>query len=142
MKNKYKQIEINEIPAGNFEGYYWLSDKSKPELIFNKEIDKTKFSQLPFVVEANFYSEKMEKSIQIKNIDGEYKCAIIDLSDCEYEAQKYIGHDLEYNKNHFDYFVVEAWEEKADELLEGMKTKVPSWVAFKGFVESKTKKND
>ena len=142
MDTRYKQIEIDEIPTGNFDGYYWFSDQSKPELIFDLGIDKTKFTQLPFVIEANFYSKELNQSVQIKNIDGKYHCAIIDLSNCEFEPQKYIGHDLEYNNKHFDYFVVEAWEEKKDSLLEGMTTKVPSWTAFKGFVEIKTKKND
>jgi len=41
------------------------------------------------------------------------------------------------------FFRGKAWEDKEDEFLEGLTTKVPSWVAFKGFVESKKmKKND
>ena len=129
MKNRYKNINITEIPEGNFEGYYWYSNKTKPEIINSKKIDKKKFTQLPFVIEANFYSKETETSIQIKNLDGNYHIAIIDLKDCKVEPQNYIGHDIGY-----DFQVVEAWEEKEDEFLEGMKTEVPVWTAFKGFV--------
>ena len=137
MINRYKKINIEDIPTGNFDGYYWYSNKPKPEIINNTEIVKSKLTQLPFVIEANFYSRETETSIQIKNIDGKYDIAIIDLKDCIIAPQFYLGHDIGQ-----DYQVVEAWEEVEDELLEGMKTQVPSWVAFKGFIKPKTKKND
>ena len=129
MKNRYKKINIEDIPEGNFDGYYWYSNKTKPEIISKKKIDKNKFTQLPFVIEANFYSNETETSIQIKNIDGKYHIASIDLKSCKSGAQNYIGHYIGQ-----DFQVVEAWEEKEDELLEGMITEVPLWTAFKGFV--------
>ena len=128
MENRYKQISIEQIPSGNYEGYYWLSNAPKPDVIKDADIDKSKFGVLPFVVEANFYCKDTETSIQVKNIDGVYHVAQIDVKDCD--AVKYIGHDIDA-----DYYVVEAWEEEDDEFLEGMKTQVPSWTAFKGFVE-------
>ena len=137
MTKRYKNINIEGIPNENFEGYYWFSNKPKPEIIRNEKIDKNKFTQLPFVVEANFYSKETETSVQVKNIDGEYHIAIIDLTDCDTVPQVYIGHDIGY-----DFQVVEAWEEKEDKFLEGMKTKVPAWTAFKGFVKPKNQKND
>ena len=130
MENRYKKIKIEQIPSGNYEGYYWLSNASKPEVIKGQDIDKTKFGVLPFVVEANFYCRDTETSIQIKNIDGIYHVAQIDVKDCD--AVKYIGHDIGA-----DFLVVEAWEVIEDEFLENMKTQVPAWTAFKGFVEPK-----
>jgi len=136
MERRYKKIKIEDIPNGSFQGYYWLSDSSKPVVQYDGEIDKTVFIELPFVIEANYYSSDLDISIQIKSIDGVYDVAQIDVKDCE--AKKYIGHDIGT-----DYLVVEAWQDKEDELLEGMTTKVPSWEAFKGFVKSnKTEKND
>jgi CRISPR type III-associated protein (TIGR04423 family) len=131
MKNRYKKINISDFPTGKFDGYYWFSDQPKPEIIIDKEIDRAKFQKLPFVVEANFYSKETHQSIQVKNIDGKYLCAQIDLTDCKSIPQTYIGHDIG-GKN---FLLVEAWEEKTDELLEGMTTKIPSWSAFRGFVE-------
>ena len=134
--NKYKKISIEEIPSGNYEGYYWFSDESKPVVIRNKDIDKSIFKKLPFVVEANFYSKQEDISIQVKNIDGDYHVAMIDVKDTE--AKKYVGHDIGC-----DFLLVEAWEDKKDPLLENMTTKVPTWAAFKGFIElSKTNKDD
>lgn len=136
MEKRYKKINIEDIPSGDFQGYYWLSDSSKPEVQNEGEIDKSVFNNLPFVIEANYYSSDLGISIQIKNIDGIYDVAQIDVKDLD--AKKYIGHDIDS-----DYLVVEAWQEEKDDLLENMTTKVPSWVAFKGFVESiKIEKND
>jgi len=126
--SRYKEISIDKIPSFKFEGYYWMSDSSKPQIIRNQEIEKSVFGKLPFVVEANFYSKEKEISIQVKNIDGKYRVAQIDVQGCE--PITYIGHDIES-----DFLVVEAWEDVEDSLLENMTTKVPTWTAFKGFVK-------
>lgn len=132
MKNKFNKISIEEIPGNiDFEGYYWYSDKIEPYILDNEIIDKSIFKDLPFVVEANFYSESDKISIQVKNIDGEYHIGMIHLDSTD-DAQEYIAHDLEGVKK---FRMVEAWEEKEDELLEGMKVLVPSWTAFAGFVK-------
>ena len=137
MADRYKKINVEDIPTGKFDGYFWYSNKPKPEVIRNEVIDKTKFIKLPFIIEGNFYSKDTETSIQIKNIDGNYHIAKIDLKDCKIKPQIYIGHDIGY-----DFQIVEAWDEKEDEFLEGMKTQVPSWTAYKGFVEPKNNRHD
>ena len=134
--SRYKKINIEEIPSGNFEGYYWFSDSPKPEIIKSEEIDKSIFTKLPFVIEANFYCCDTEISIQIKNIDGTYHVAQVDVSECD--TKTYIGHDIGS-----DFLVVEAWEDsEKDPLLENMTTKIPTWMAFKGFVKSLKKENN
>jgi CRISPR type III-associated protein (TIGR04423 family) len=134
MENNYKLITIDQIPDDiDFEGYYWYSDERKPKVIDSEKIDKSIFSDLPFVVEANFYSKSEKISIQVKNIDGQYHIAEIHLESIE-GATEYIAHDLGgINK----FKMVEAWKEKDDEdnLLEGMKVLVPSWTAFAGFIK-------
>jgi CRISPR type III-associated protein (TIGR04423 family) len=136
MENRFKKINIEEIPSGDYQGYYWLSNSSKPDVQYTGDIDKSLFNKLPFVIEANYYSNEKNISINVKNIDGKYVVSLIDVEGCE--ATEYIGHDIDSN-----FLVVEAWEDKQDNLLENLKTKVPSWVAFKGFVESKKSlKND
>ena len=136
MEKRYKKINIEDIPSGDFQGYYWLSDSSKPVVQYEGEINKSVFANLPFVIEANYYSSDLGISIQVKNIDGVYDVAQIDVKDCE--TKKYIGHDIDS-----DFLMVEAWQDVKDELLENMTTKIPSWVAFKGFVkQTKNRKND
>jgi CRISPR type III-associated protein (TIGR04423 family) len=136
MENNYKKITIDQIPDNiDFEGYYWYSNERKPEIIDGEKIDKSIFSDLPFVVEANFYSEAEKISIQVKNIDGQYHVGEIKLESIE-NAAEYIAHDLKgINK----FKMVETWEEKEDDkdnLLEGMKVLVPSWTAFAGFIRN------
>jgi len=146
MEKRYKKIDIENIPSGNYQGYYWKSNMTKPKVQLSGDIDKAVFEQLPFVLEANFYDSDTETSIQIKNVDGKYLAAEINVKDCE--TKEYIGHDIGKN-----FLLVEAWGNSQDEtyfdddgnevsFLEGMTTKAPIWSAFKGFVEPKNKKND
>lgn len=136
IMNRYQIIQLADIPAYNFEGYYWYSDADKPEPLTNGKIDTAWFTALPFVVEANFYAAAEHCSIQIKNIDGQYHVARIDLFDLDPELhlrRTYKGHDIEGR----DFVLIEAWEEKQDDtlqLLTGMKTLQPVWDAFAGFV--------
>ena len=135
MNNLYQIISIEEIPKDIlFEGYYWYSNEQKPRVILSPSIIQYDwFTDLPFVVEANFYSPKAQLSIQVKNMDGEYAVAKMDLSqlhEIEHDKVTYIGHDLESKS----YVMIEAWIPQADELLEGMESLIPAWSAFAGFV--------
>lgn len=136
MESTYKIIMIQDIPPNiKFDGYYWYSDKKKPTCIESDYIQQEWFTALPFVVEANFYSREENVSLQIKNTDGEYKVALIDLNKLEgivLDTREYIGHDLG-NRN---LKMIEAWESKAFDILEGMNTLVPSWTAFAGFINA------
>ena len=71
-----------EIPDGNFSGYFWFSDSVEVELIENKPIEKERLfiSQIPFVIEANFFCSKRNLSVSVKNVDGVYYYNLIDLN--------------------------------------------------------------
>jgi len=137
MNKNYQKITIAEIPNQlNFEGYYWYSDKQKPVILDNEKIDKKTFTALPFIIEGNFYAPKEQISIQVKNLNGTYHIAKIDLNLPEIilvEEKEYIAHDL---KGIRKFKMKEAWQEVEDELLEGMSTLVPAWSAFSGFIKS------
>lgn len=126
----YKKITLMEIPDYEFEGYYWYSDQQKPEIVTASKIDKSKFTLMPFVIEANFYARKEKVSIQIKNIDGAYQIGRIELDQDDIDKSiRYIGHDLDGR----NFKMVEAWEAIEDGLLEGIKSLQPAWGAFAGF---------
>lgn len=138
MNNLYQIISIDQIPQDIlFEGYYWYSDQQKPEIILSPSIlQHGWFTELPFVVEANFYSQVAQISIQVKNIDSQYVVAKIDLSrlnEIEYDRTTYIGHDLGGK----GYTMIEAWVPQGDELLEDMESLIPAWSAFAGFTNNK-----
>lgn len=139
MNPVYQNIQITEIPKDTlFEGYYWYSNKQSPELIMGEAIQQCWFTELPFVIEANFYARTEQISIQIRHLDGAYHVAKIDLSQLaegNYDKLTYIGHDI--GKRKFD--IIEAWELQSDDLLEGMETLVPTWTAFAGFTTIKEK---
>jgi CRISPR type III-associated protein (TIGR04423 family) len=134
MNHIFQSIKISEIPADIlFEGYYWYSNEKSPTIISTPEpILKNWFTELPFVIEANFYAKAEQISIQVGHWDGSYHVAKIDLTQLDritYDKVSYIGHDL--NGRNFE--MIEAWEPRPDDLLEGMETLFPVWTAFAGF---------
>ena len=135
--NRTKQITPAQIPTYTYEGYFWYSDAKKPKLVQNEPIDSSVFKNLPFIIEGNLYAKEEAISINIRNIDGIYHITQFDLNQLDpdlHHRVSYIGHDIG-EKN---FVVIEAWEEqKDDELLAGLSTRVPVWSAFAGF----TKKN-
>ncbi len=129
---------IQDIPDHLYEGYYWYSDSQVPEVIINERIDKAKFTEMPFVIEANFFAPAEKVSIQVRNIDGYYHISGFQLKNINrstHETQEYFAHDLKMNdgKTIKKYKMVEAWEEISDPLLEDMTTLQPTWAAFFGF---------
>jgi CRISPR type III-associated protein (TIGR04423 family) len=131
------KININEIPDINYEGYLWYSDKTKPEIINSKKrFGKSMMKELPFVIEGNLWAEIEKISISIKNIDGEYQIFKYDLNSVNIEtnSQKYRAHDLGEVK---EFTLYQHWVGEEDLLCEGMKTLVPSWTAFTGFIKNK-----
>ena len=137
-----KKITIEQISFGlTYEGYYWLSDAKKPIVLNNKTVSKDIFAQLPFIIEGNFYSDADGGvSINIKNIDGQYLITQVSFKDLITEnlsdVQEYLPHDLE-NQGIKKIKLVQYWHEsEADDLLAGMKTLIPAWLAFKGFVKN------
>jgi len=139
MSQAYQAISIQDIPTDvNFEGYYWYSNKPQPKIITNEPIQLAWFKDLPFVVEANFYSANAKLSLQVKHVDGQYQVALIDLNQVDEsltgKPQTYLGHDLDGR----DFQALEAWQPESDLFCEGMEVLVPSWIAFVGFTSKNT----
>ena len=124
-----KSIQLDEIPQGLYEGYYWYSDKEEPTLIKNEEIKKDWFSLLPFIIEGNFYSKSDQISIQVTNHGEGYHITRFDLSQMQETPKVRIGHRLA-GKN---LLVIEGWTKQADDNLENFETYQPAWLAFAGF---------
>lgn len=128
-----RNINIDDIDFDlTYEGYIWYSNKTCPEIIDN--IDRSLFTDLPFIIEGNLYSRENEISISIKNIDGQYlvkQWSLKDLPKDQITTQTFIAHNLG-GENKIE--MIQFWEESAeDSLLEGMRTLIPSWRAFVGF---------
>jgi CRISPR type III-associated protein (TIGR04423 family) len=137
-KNKImKKIKIQDIPFDTtYEGYYWYSNAAKPIVLDNQRLSEAIFTQLPFIVEGNFYNEAQAISINIKHIDGQYlitRADLANLNEANITEQDYLAHDLKGIKA---IKLIHYWQESAaDDLLEGMTTLIPVWMAFKGFVK-------
>jgi len=149
IPQRYKKIAPTDInPKWVYVGYYWYSDHIKPIVLQSEEFIATSIFNDPerFVVEGNLYCPDEEISYQIKNIDGQYHIAEINLKGLldtdNYKEIDYHTHDI---KGFHKYSMIEAWEETdlypdwmVGQLEHGlslpnMKTLVPAWAAFKGF---------
>jgi len=133
-----KELSLQDLPTELIvEGYYWYSDQVKPEIVRGQQIEAGWFTDLPFVVEANFFAPEDQISIQVKSIDGNYLIHQFDLKelpDEHMEEEWYRAHDLPGVDS---FRVVEAWKLEADPLLEGLSSWVPAWRAFGGFNKKK-----
>jgi CRISPR type III-associated protein (TIGR04423 family) len=131
------KIDIDKIDYSlKFDGYYWYSNKKKPEIILRTFISKEIFTSLPFIIEGNLFCSENELSINIKHIDGEYQVYQVILKDLpidQISEQDYITHDLDQIGK---MTLLQHWEETLpDPLLAGMTTLIPTWQAFKGFTK-------
>ena len=131
-----KRINVEDIDFSlSYEGYLWYSDAAKPEQKTN--ISKEDFKTIPFIVEGNLYSKEKEISISISFRDGEYfiySAELKGLNDDQLTRQEYVAHDLNGIKK---IKMIQYWEESnPDELLAGMRTLLPAWRAFTGFIKN------
>jgi len=129
-KNKDEIIEyINSLE--NYQGYVQFShrpiDKEKDIFYDSKKVLVQ--NEDGFIYEAYFSNET--QSITIKQINDSWFISTTDISKVdEKDIKEYIT-DIE----NFNYKIkmMQIWEEKEDELCEGMKVKKLSKVVFLGF---------
>lgn len=130
-----KKINIDDIDFNlDYEGYIWYSNDRKPKV--NPKITKEDFKILPFIIEGNLYCKDKNISISIKNYDGKYHVYQVELNNFskdQFTEQQYLSHGLNGVSK---LKMLHYWKEsEPDELLAGMKTLLPSWQAFAGFIK-------
>lgn len=124
-----------------YEGYIWMSDSEKPDVLKDEEL-KTDFTNVknPFVIEAQLFNKESLTSYSIKFIDGKYHIKEFKLEEkdlvepihfvpksrLETKSKSEIVKSLKFKQ---------LWEvqKEGDPLCEGMKTKVPTALVFIGF---------
>ena len=128
--------EISQIPDYKFTGYYWMSDKDMPEMLFEKPFPKDQIlaSINPFCIEALLYSKEKGISIHIQHT-GHYQVTAFDhqtLQGMETVEKKYIPHKLEQVKK---VVFKQVWEEEPLEVDESthFPTLKPTALIFSGF---------
>ena len=118
------------LPQAKYQGYIWLSDSTKPEIIdgdFSLNIlDETN----PFIAEAFLMDEDRDISYSIKFIDGKYLINKFDIDDNDRRDYNiYFGKRMDGRKLRF----TQRWKEVKDELCCGMTTRIPAEMVFIGF---------
>lgn len=123
---------------GNYEGYIWMSDATKPTVYYpatpiNIVLDD---KANPFILEGELYDARRGESISFRFADGHYfinKIPITQeyLKESEYVTKKEFIAQRMPNIGKLKY--LQFWEEIKDPLCENMETLQPSNLAFVGF---------
>jgi CRISPR type III-associated protein (TIGR04423 family) len=110
--------KLADIPTGNYQGYYWLSDREHPQLLQNSA-ELAAFAETnPFIIEAMLWDEQQQRSIMITHTGTqqifEYNLATIAgrLEKKEYQAHRIPG----YSTICFD----QLWQAEPDDNCNGM----------------------
>lgn len=131
-----KTEKINNIPAGSYEGYYWLSNADKPVVIdgyFNGL--RLNSDDNPFVIEAQLFDRENNVSFSVKYVDGKYYAYCYNLNDAtgdkeEVKVQKYCSNQMD---DHQWLYFLQYWRTESDELCDGMDVLQPAEMVFVGF---------
>ena len=152
-------MKAYDIPAIEYVGYYWMSDRTEPVVIGDKAGRSTEAlpdefkeclgdpSANPFVVEAQLFSPERRLSFGIKYVDGtyvvsEYKDVPADVSSTalgdSVTLKRYVANRMGKRKLRF----LQYWEERKDPLCEGMGVLQPAAQVFIGFESTTANSND
>ncbi|GHT29230.1 hypothetical protein AGMMS49574_05380 [Bacteroidia bacterium] len=129
-----KQIKISEIPKDySYIGYLWMSGSNRPITNnFADVLNDVTDNSNPFIVEGQLYSEKEQKSYNIRYVDGNHIVVEYNLKDTslDYDEKLFIPNRLDgVEKIKFRYY----WRIVNDEFCESMATLVPAGYVFTGF---------
>lgn len=127
-------MKINEIKSRKYQGYIWLSDQEKPNVLHNESYDFSIHSETdnPFIVEALLYADDEQISVSVKHT-GKYHIHEIDLkkySDENLVEVKYLPHRLNgFSKVNFK----QLWLPEEDKNCQGMEVFKMKALVFTGF---------
>ncbi|GAB4255892.1 MAG: hypothetical protein Kow0027_22800 [Saprospiraceae bacterium] len=129
-----KLNELREIPTAHlFDGYVWLSDAKKPEVLIGKYFDFSSIGKNPFVIEALLYDAANEVSYHVRH-SGRYHIHKYDLKhlpdEVETEEVSYLPHRLDgVKKCKFK----QIWMPEKDPYCEDMPVLTMKALVFVGF---------
>lgn len=124
---------INSIPAGGYQGYIWMSDKSQPEVINGPFAGLDLTPGNPFIIEARLFDKEHNLSYSIQFIDGKYIAAKWDVGALTTgELQSFLP---AFENAPGNLLFKTVWREISDPLCEGMNVLEPCENVFVGFKE-------
>lgn len=143
---------IKQIPAGEYIGYYWMSDAVDPVVIHQADHSVADHLNLllanpeanPFVIEGQLYDADSHVSISIKYVDGRYLVHRYDVPESikDVEAKKFDNIAMKhYAANRMPgvrLCFFQYWREHRDPLCCDMPVLTPAEKVFVGFVPINT----
>jgi CRISPR type III-associated protein (TIGR04423 family) len=124
--------KLSEIKRRKYQGYVWMSDKDKPDMIDHEFEFSESTSINPFVIEALLWCQSEQISVHIRHT-GRYVINEFDLKKYPKEAlseKSYIPHRLEGITN---VNFKQLWLPEPDPLCAGMNVLILKAIIFTGF---------
>jgi CRISPR type III-associated protein (TIGR04423 family) len=122
---------IDNIPAGRYQGYIWMSDKPQPDVIDGPFDGMDLTPANPFIIEAKLFEPDKGLSYSVQFIDGSYVAKEWDVNALpEGELQSFLP-AFDGAPGNLLFFT--AWREVKDPLCENMGVLEPCENVFVGF---------
>lgn len=123
---------MNKIEKSKYTGYLWYSNKTKPEVFYNTDLEITiQDNENPFIVEGWLCDGG--KSIYIKYVDGRHIIKYFDLNELRTNAlsveKKYMPSFKDFEEMCFEQF----WHPEKDDNCEAMSVLTPKEFVFVDF---------
>jgi CRISPR type III-associated protein (TIGR04423 family) len=139
MDNIKSYHNLSEITNLKYEGYVWLSDKTKPLILPEEVFDFSSIQNNPFVVEALLWNEDAGKSIHIMH-SGKYQIIEYNLKGLKAETRdefiekSYLTHRLGNVKKRMLF--KQFWKSEQDPNCVDMEVLKMKALIFIGFEKS------
>ena len=121
--------ELSSIPKGNYEGYVWMSDQDKPEILNGQDIPRHIGGQ-SFIQEALLWDADKGRSVHVRHV-GQIQVVCYDLKDKHLNDEvSFLSHRM---GDHKRLMFKRTWEEEKDPACADMEVLVPGELIFVGF---------
>lgn len=133
---------VDNIPAGHYEGYLWMSDEKEARVYSMKDVSTIDLykNEGTFVIEAQLCDTEKHVSYSVKYIDGKHFIMRYEFSGDDFNTgtitkKSFVAHRInDINTLHF----LQCWEPKEDPACLGMPVLHPTHLVFTGFTNAKT----
>ena len=133
-----RQIELQDIPQGNYQGYLWYSDELRPRIFDDNDILSIESKENAFIGEGMLWQPTTHTSFHITFHDG-----VQHVYTTEVAAEDMAGHGQTTHEQYVAHRMpgiafldfVRYWKSEADPFCEGFEVLVPGVLAFTEFIK-------
>ncbi len=122
---------ISSIPSGCYQGYIWMSDQDKPEVIDGAFKGLSLAPSNPFIIEARLFETEKHMSYSVQFLGGVCHASVCNVEDLP--QGDLLAYTPSFEKAPGKLLFLSVWAEECDPLCEGMPVLNPHEFVFVGF---------